>query len=337
MKWIHQCSLKSFNTFGVDVTADLFLEFSTEEELKEAIYEKKLPIPSVLVVGEGSNLLFLNPFRGCIVHPANLFIAIVEENKESVTLDVGAGVVWDDLVVFTIQNQWWGVENLSHIPGQTGAAAVQNIGAYGVEIAPFVQSVRTVDITTGKMRVFKGHECHYGYRHSVFKTTHFSRFVITSVRLQLSKLPQPQLQYLHLENEVRLRGGINLPNIRQTIIDIRNAKLPNPAVCGNAGSFFKNPILSPSQFEPLLQQNAQMPHFLLPDGNIKIPAAWLIEQCGWKGKIKGNVGVYEKQPLVIVNLGHASGQEIADFAAQIQYDVQKQFQIHLIPEVNYIP
>lgn len=336
MKFYKDYSLKDYNTFGLDVQTMYFYEFGSEADLKQILREDSICTNKLLVVGQGSNLLFLSDFDGVVLHSAMKDIRVLEQKGDDVLLEAGAGVIWDDLVAYCVKNNWWGVENLSLIPGETGAAAIQNIGAYGAEIKDLVQKVKTIEITTSANRVFDVSECGYGYRQSVFKNELKGRFIVTSVVIKLSKKPLQNLNYQHLEQEVLKKGVLNLQNIRNTIIEIRESKLPDPKVLGNAGSFFMNPVVSRDKFDSLEREYPQMPHYKVSATEEKIPAGWLIEQCGWKGKSIGKVGVHEKQALVLVNLGGAKGKEIEQLALQIQESVNEKFGIQLIPEVNFI-
>jgi len=329
-------SLKEFNSFGLDIEARYFCEFSSEDELATLL---KLPLireKSRLVIGRGSNLLFINNFPGVVIHSAMGNIRIKEQNEKAVILEVESGVIWDDLVALSVESGWQGIENLSLIPGETGAAAVQNIGAYGVELKDVIRSVRTMDIETAGIRVFSSAECNYDYRDSVFKNDLRDKLIITSIEIELRVQPEYTLTYQHLESEVLKRGEVNLSNIRKTVIEIRESKLPDPKVLGNAGSFFMNPVISHILFLNLIQRFPLIPHFFIADDKVKISAGWLIEYCGWKGKSIGNVGVHDKQALVLINRGGASGTEIAELAQLIQKDVLIKTGIKLIPEVSII-
>jgi len=235
-----------------------------------------------------------------------------------------------------VDNGLGGVENLSLIPGEVGASAVQNIGAYGVEVQDVIEKVNTLDLETTDFRTFSNEECRYGYRESVFKNELKGKYIITSVVFRLNKIPEYKLNYQHLEEEVLKNGPVNLQNIRKTIISIRESKLPDPKVSGNAGSFFMNPVITKDLFNTLLERYPQIPHYNVSETAEKIPAAWLIDQCGWKGKHIGNAGVHAKQALVLVNLGGATGSEIVYLAEQIQLSVKAKFGIDLKAEVNYI-
>ena len=292
----------------------------------------------LLHIGAGSNLLFTKDFDGVVLHSRICFARALEEDAEGVNIEVGAGIVMDDLIAQVADMGLYGLENLSHIPGEVGASAVQNVGAYGVEAKDVIREVHAVAVESGEECVFSNADCRFGYRDSIFKNEWKGQYIITSVVFHLSKQPQPHLDYGNLRQA--LAGKEPTPmNIREAVIAIRKQKLPEPAELGSAGSFFKNPIISPEHFQTILQQEqktaAEIPHFETADG-IKIPAAWLIEQCGWKGKRQGGAQVYEKQPLVIVNTGNATAQDIITLAADITESIAQRFQITLHPEVNYI-
>lgn len=329
-------NIKELNTFGLDVNARYFMEFNSEEELKSALLLPEVKNNRLLVIGRGSNLLFLHDFEGVILHSCINHIKLIDEDKSGVHLEVGSGVLWDDLVAFAVENGWGGIENLSLIPGETGAAAVQNIGAYGAEICDIVAGVHTVEISSGENRYFTLEECKYGYRESIFKNELKGKYIITSVILQLNKIPQFKLDYSHLKDEVLKRGEINLKNIRQTVIEIRSSKLPDPAVLGNAGSFFMNPVIPVSLFNEIKAKYPLVPSYPIDEQTKKVPAGWLIEQSGWKGKSLGKAGVHKNQALVLVNLGGATGNEIKILSEVIRQDVFKQFGVELVPEVNFI-
>lgn len=336
MHFFQNHSLINYNTFGLDVKAKHFFEFDSENELIGILQHSLVKENFLLVIGQGSNLLFMNDFDGVVLHSAIRGIQLLEETEDTVIIEAGSGVIWDDLVEYCVEHGWSGIENLSLIPGEVGAAAIQNIGAYGVEIKDVVQKVKAIRIADGNSRVFELESCRYAYRESIFKKELKGQFIVTSVIIRLSKKKICNLSYNHLEKEVLKNGPINLANIRNTIIQIREAKLPDPKVLGNAGSFFMNPVVKRKQFETLLSQYPDMPHYFVNELEEKIPAGWLIEQCGWKGRTIGNVGVHAKQALVLINYGGAKGQEIAVLAKMIQESVAVKFGIELTPEVNYI-
>ena len=308
-------SLLSHNTFGIDAKCCRFMEYSTVEEAQEIARQLQQPY---LLIGAGSNLLLTDDFDGTVVHSALKGIEIV-------AWCVGHGL--------------YGAENLSLIPGEVGASAVQNIGAYGAEVKDLIASVEAVEIGTGKLCVFSREECQYGYRDSRFKHEWKNKYLITHVVYQLSTDESHQsTEYGNIRSELD-RRGIQMPTaaqLRQVVIDIRNAKLPDPKVTGNAGSFFMNPVVERSKYEELQAQYPDMPHYYIDADHEKIPAGWMIDQCGWKGRSLGRAGVHDKQALVLVNRGGATGQEIVDLCETIRKDVRERFGIDIHPEVNII-
>ncbi len=329
--------LQKHNTFGIKATSKYYFEFTETEDLAGFLATNKdwqnWPI---LILGEGSNLLFVNDFPGLIINPNIPGITTVHEDRNNVWLEVGAGVVWDDLVEFSVIHRWGGIENLSLIPGKVGAAAVQNIGAYGMEIQNRIESVTGFDLETQTEYTYDAIDCQYAYRDSIFKNQLKNRFVITSVAFKLDKFPEFFLNYGDLRTEVEKLGGVNLRNIRQAVIHVRESKLPDPSVIGNAGSFFKNPIVNASVAEELLINFPALPHYPPTEVKTKLAAGWLIEQCGWKGYRSGDAGVHEKQALVLVNYGYATGREIYDLSEEIKQSVQEKFGVELEREVNVI-
>ena len=289
-------------------------------------------------IGEGSNLLFLTNFHGIILFSELRSIELLGEDDQHVDYLVGSGVHWDDFVQQMTDQGLGGIENLSLIPGQVGAAAIQNIGAYGVEICQRIQAVHTFHRRTAQERIFTRDECAYAYRHSLFKEPDYEDYIITHVHLRLDKHPSLQLDYADLRERITQRHSTPTPtDVRREVIAIRESKLPDPKVIGSAGSFFMNPVVEASVYEALREQYPHAPHYPLPDGRIKVPAGWLIDTCGLKGYRLGHAGVYERQALVLINAdGQATGQEIARLAEYIQQQVQARFGIHLEPEVRYI-
>lgn len=336
MRITTNASLLAFNTFGIDAKTNYFIEYDSATDLQEVLQSEIVKSNRILHIGSGSNLLFLHDFDGVIIHSAIHSIEIVKQDDEFVYVEVGSCVVWDDFVAYCVQNGWGGVENLSLIPGETGAATVQNIGAYGVEIQQVIELVKAVEIETAEFRTFTKEECLYGYRDSIFKNELKGKYIISSVVFRMYKSPIFNLSYQHLEHEILKHGEVNLKNIRKTIIEIRESKLPDPKITGNAGSFFMNPVIPKQYFLELKEKYPHIPHYYASEMEEKVPAGWLIEQCGWKGKRIGNAGVHEKQALVLVNLGGATGAEIVYLAEQIQKSVSDTFGIELKPEVNYI-
>ena len=313
-------SLLSHNTFGIDVYAERFQEYASVEELKTLIAQGALTTP-FLHIGGGSNLLFVKDYEGLVLHSRIEGIEVTEEDERSVAVRVGAGVVWDDFVGYCVEHGWYGTENLSLIPGEVGASAVQNIGAYGVEVKDLITSVETVNIH-GEERVYAVDECGYAYRDSIFKRPENKSVFVTyygTIRQELEKYPE-----------------LTLPVLRKVIIDIRESKLPDPKVMGNAGSFFMNPIVPREKLEALQQEFPRIPFYELNDGRVKIPAGWMIDQCGWKGKALGPAAVHDKQALVLVNRGGAKGSDILALSDAVRASVRAKFGIDIHPEVNLV-
>lgn len=326
-------NLKTHNTFGIDAKCSRFLEYESVAEAQEVakiLRESSIPY---IIIGGGSNLLLTKDYEGIVVHSACKGV-----ERKGNSLICGSGEVWDDIVAKSIAMQLYGAENLSLIPGDVGASAVQNIGAYGSEVKDLIRKIKAVEISTGTVREFNHTECEYGYRQSRFKHEWKNRFLIISVEYELSEAFQPRLDYGNIRAELE-RRNITEPTaqqLRDTIIDIRNAKLPDPKVMGNAGSFFMNPIVSREKYEQLAAQYEGMPHYEIDADHVKIPAGWMIDQCGWKGKSLGRAGVHDKQALVLVNRGGATGAEIVALCEAIQKDVKAKFDIDIHPEVNII-
>lgn len=326
------CSLSDRNTFGMDVRADHLVEWSSADELKSLLPDIEKPI---LMIGGGSNLLFMGNFRGTVLHSTITSIDIIGSTDDHVHVKVGAGVVWDDFVAWCVIHGFWGVENLSAIPGEVGASAVQNIGAYGVEAKDVIDTVQTICLADGSERDFSNSECNYAYRQSIFKNELKDQYAVAYVIFTLSRVLQPKLGYGALEQEVERLGGPALANIRQAVISIRESKLPDPKVLGNAGSFFMNPVITEQEFSVLKRKYPDVPSYPAP-GGVKVPAGWLIEKTGWKGRSLGPAAVYDKQALVLVNKGGATGADIKRLADAIIADVKQKFGITLNTEVNYI-
>jgi UDP-N-acetylmuramate dehydrogenase len=321
----------------MDVQTALFIEYATKEELKEILQNQQLEEGRWLHIGGGSNLLFMGDYSGTILHSSIKGYEVLSEDAEEVVVRVGAGEVWDDFVAYTVAQGWYGAENLSWIPGEVGASAVQNIGAYGVEAKDLIVNVETIEVATGKERIFSNAECAYAYRESIFKLSLKGQYNVTHVSYRLKKTPSYHLDYGNVRAELaKANFDLTLANVRQVIIDIRQAKLPDPNVQGNAGSFFMNPIVPRAHFEALQKDYPQIPHYEVDADRVKIPAAWMIDQCGWKGKRLGNAGVHDKQALVLVNCGGATGAEVVRLSEEIQQSVFKMFGIQIYPEVNFI-
>ena len=326
--------MKIPNTFGLDVEAAVFLEYSSVEELEKLIAAGRITSP-YLHIGGGSNLLFTGNYEGVILHSRIGGIEGTAEDEEKVSVRVGAGVVWDDFVGYCADRGWYGVENLSLIPGEVGASAVQNIGAYGVEVKDLISFVETVNIQ-GVKHVYQTDECDYSYRSSVFKRPEMKQVFVTYVGFSLSKKESYTLDYGTIRQELAGYPSVTLATLRRVIIDIRESKLPDPKVLGNAGSFFMNPIVPRAQFEALLDLYPTMPYYEVDAGRVKIPAGWMIDQCGWKGKALGAAAVHDKQALVLVNLGGATGKDVVALSDAVRASVKEKFGVEICPEVNFI-
>ena len=327
-------SLLPYNTFGIDVSASRFLEYASVAELKEYIAQGAVTTP-FLHIGGGSNLLFTKDYDGLILHSRIGGIEVTAEDSQTVSLRVGAGVVWDDFVACCVEHGWYGAENLSLIPGEVGASAVQNIGAYGVEVKDLITAVETVNVQ-GYGRVYSVEECEYAYRSSIFKRPENKSVFVTYVRFRLSKEERYTLDYGTIRQELAKYPAPTLPIVRKVIIEIRESKLPDPKVMGNAGSFFMNPIVAKEKLEALQRDYPRIPYYELPDGRVKIPAGWMIDQCGWKGKSLGPAAVHDKQALVLVNRGGAKGSDSVALSDAVRASVRDKFGIDIHPEVNVI-
>ncbi len=331
MQKTHNYNLVNNNTFGIKACAEWFLEYDTVEELKSVVCELQKP---VLHIGSGSNLLFTGDVSGTVLHSRISGIEIVCEDDYCVRLKVGAAVVWDQLVEYAVNKGWGGIENLSLIPGETGAAAVQNIGAYGVEVKDVIAAVHAVSLENGEDRVFGKDECNYAYRQSIFKNELKGKYAVTYVEICLSKHFEPKLNYGNIKQALGDKVA-NPENVRNAIIRIRNQKLPDPKVMGNAGSFFMNPVVDRSKYDELKEIYPDMPAYVLDNG-VKIPAGWLIEQAGWKGRALGKAAVHDKQALVLVNRGGAEAGDIVKLSDEVRKAVLDKFGISISPEVNFI-
>lgn len=331
--------MKIENTFGIDAQCLELITYDSEERLREAL-GRIGGMHDVLHIGCGSNLLFLNDYNGVVLKSEIKGIRQIEETDDEVLVEVGAGEICDEFIALSIRRGWYGMENLSLIPGQVGAAAVQNIGAYGVEVCDVIEEVRGISMKDGEVHLWKQDECRYGYRQSIFKEELWGKYAITRVTFRLKKHFEPKLQYGGLVKAVEQAGlserSLTAEQLRQIIIDIRRAKLPDPAVQGNAGSFFKNPIVPEEKARQLLSSYPAMPHYPSEAGKVKLAAGWLIEQAGWKGRSLGHAAVHDRQALVLVNKGGATGQDIKRLCEAIQQDVATRFEIELEPEVNFI-
>ncbi|MDY3267216.1 MAG: UDP-N-acetylmuramate dehydrogenase [Phocaeicola sp.] len=333
-------SLLPYNTFGMDVKANRFVEYETLQELQSLLSDKNRFGSPYLHIGGGSNLLFTGDYSGLVLHSSIKGFSIENETEEWVEIKAGAGEVWDDFVAFTVENGWYGAENLSLIPGEVGASAVQNIGAYGVEAKDIISKVYAVSVDDASLRIFTNDECMYSYRESIFKHQFKGKYIIAYVIYRLKKQREFHLEYGNILSELEKKSispsDLTLNDVRNVIIEIRRSKLPDPQVLGNAGSFFMNPIVSVEKYNSLSSVYPDMPHYKVGENTVKIPAGWMIDRCGWKGKSVGNAGVHDKQALVIVNRGGATGDEIVNLARLIVKSVEDKFGIIISPEVNFI-
>lgn len=335
IRQFEQINLRDRNSFRVEQRAARLVEFETAEELR-ALFAEGVPARWTVLAG-GNNILFTRDYDGLLLTPVSQRVERLEEDAGSVLLRVDAGVEWDDLAARAVDEGLWGIENLSLIPGKAGAAPVQNIGAYGCEAKDVIERVHCFDVGTGAMRTIERADCAFGYRESIFKHALKGRVVITSIEVRLSRRPCPKLGYGDVEREVAARGGATLRNIREAICAIRRAKLPDPAETGNAGSFFKNPVVDRATAERLLAQYPEMPHYAAADpARVKLAAGWLIDRAGLKGCTEGRVGIHERQALVLVNRGGATGGEVLAFARRVQACVEERFGVRIETEVNIL-
>ena len=334
---IENYDLGAHNTFRMKVKCALYIEYESVEELKGLDYSI-LPHP-VLHIGGGSNLLFTGDFPGTVLHSGVKFLKYVDMGLDEVLLTVGSGVVFDDFVAETCKNGLWGAENLSLIPGEVGASAVQNIGAYGVEVKDIIAGVVCLDTRDWSKTVFKTHELGYGYRDSMFKHNK-GRYIVTSVLFRLTRKYSPKLEYGNIKAALEGAdlGALMPQQLRDAIIRIRREKLPDPAETGSAGSFFKNPVMPRAQYDAIAAaEGVEPPHYELPDGEVKVPAAWMIDRLGFRGAVKGGAKVYDKQPLVIVNAsGDAAPADIISLENEIIAGVKERFGVTLSPEVEHV-
>lgn len=361
MKDIRNYSLLAHNTFGIDACCRRFVEYDSVEEAQQVVKNLTAADRPLLILGGGSNLLLTGDYAGTVLHSAIRGIERLESEDvpcdnsdeaslhgdasfdgdaspedDAVYLRCGSGEVFDDVVAYAVAHDLHGAENLSIIPGEVGASAVQNIGAYGVEAKDIIYQVEAVEIATGKVVTFSNADCEYSYRQSKFKHEWRDKYLVTHVIYRLHKTFVPDLEYGNIRSSLEAKG-IKQPTaqqLRDVIIEIRNAKLPDPKVQGNAGSFFMNPIVDKDKYDELAAQYPGMPHYTIDDAHEKIPAGWMIDQCGWKGKSLGNAGVHDKQALVLVNRGGARGAEVVRLCETIQRDVKRKFGIEIHPEVN---
>ncbi len=330
-------SLKPFNSFGLNASARLFGAFHSINELRNALVNRPHETP-LLILGGGSNILFTGNFDGLVLKNELKGIEILSEDEHNIIVRVMAGENWHQFVMHCIDRGWGGVENLSLIPGTVGAAPMQNIGAYGVEIKEVFSSLEALEIDSGEIRTFNNEECQFGYRESIFKKSAKGKFIILSVTLRLSKSPHFNISYGAIQETLDKMNvtDLSLRAVSDAVIAIRQSKLPDPDKIGNAGSFFKNPTIDKIDFEGLRAEFPSIPGYKLPHDLMKVPAAWLIEQAGWKGKTFGEIGVHKNQPLVLVNYGDGHGNDLKELAFKIKDSVAEKFGIELTPEVNII-
>ena len=333
-------SLKPYNTFGIDATARYWVDISHEEDLTTLLHLTDFVDTPKLILGGGSNVLLCHNFDGLVVKISLQGITVVRENDDHIYLTAGAGVNWHEFVQFCVKKNYAGVENLSLIPGTVGAAPMQNIGAYGVELEQVFESLTAIHISTGEKRTFTHADCKFGYRESIFKHELKNRYIITSVTFQLDKRPTFHTRYGAIQETLTEMGiaqeNLSIKAISEAVIRIRRSKLPDPGQIGNAGSFFKNPEIPKSQFDALKDQFPTLPGYPIDDNAVKVPAGWLIEQAGWKGYRLGDAGVHTKQALVLVNYGNATGNEILSLAGKVEESVLTKFGVTISPEVNVV-
>ncbi len=332
---VENYSLLHRNTFGIDVNTRYFFEYNTVEELQQFLQSRVALENELLHIGGGSNLLFLSDFKGVILHSKIKGITCVKEDDEFAYLRVGAGEVWDDFVQYAVEKGLGGVENLSFIPGEVGAAPVQNIGAYGVEAKDVICKVETIEIKTSKQKTFSVAECEFGYRNSIFKKSLKGQFIVTYVTFCLRKSPIFNTEYSSLREKIASLGNVSLSVVREIVIEIRREKLPDPKEIGSAGSFFMNPVVEKTLASKLKEKYPTMPMHKVNEG-VKLSAGWLIEQTGWKGYTEGCVGVYEKQALVLINKGGGTGADVAKLSEKIQQSVYEKFNVKIKSEVIFV-
>lgn len=331
-------SLKNYNTFGIQAKASNFIDVKSVGELQKLIQSETYRNNPVLVLGGGSNLLFTKDFQGLVVKMSLKGLEKIKEDEREVIIKAGAGENWHQFVLFCIENGYGGIENLSLIPGTVGAAPMQNIGAYGVEIKEVLESLEAMDINTGEIKVFRNEDCEFGYRQSIFKNKLKGKYIIISVTFKLQKNPSINISYGAIKDTLSSMGvtRLTIKAVSDAVISIRKSKLPDPEVIGNAGSFFKNPEVEEKVFTDLKEKYPTIPGYPTTPGMVKIPAGWLIEQAGWKGKRVGETGVHKDQALVLVNYGNAQGKEILALAMEVQKSVKEKFGIEIVAEVNIV-
>ena len=326
--------ITSRHTFGIATQAQAWADYNSVDELRQIILEAKERNLPIMPIGEGSNLLFVKKYEGLLLHSAITTLNTTPVDNNEILVHAGSGWIWDDFVAHCVSQGWYGIENLSYIPGTVGASAVQNVGAYGVEACDVIESVSLLATDTLKECTIKASECNYGYRTSLFKSEWRGMYIVTGVTFRLSLTPRYTLDYGNLRQVVG--DTPTLQGVRDAVIEIRRKKLPEPSVLGSAGSFFVNPVINREHYKKLLEKYPEMPHYEVNDEQVKVPAAWLIDHLGWKGKSLGGAMVYEQQPLVIVNTGNAKPGHVVQLAQDIAFSVFENFGIIITPEVNYV-
>ncbi|MBL3658148.1 UDP-N-acetylmuramate dehydrogenase [Fulvivirga sediminis] len=339
MQFHKDISLKSHNTFGLEAKTKLFTEVNSIVELQETLKTEEAQANPLLILGGGSNILLTQDFDGLTIKNTITGKSIIKETDDYVLVKVGAGEAWHDFVTYAIEQNWGGTENLSLIPGTVGAAPMQNIGAYGIELKEIFESLEAVNIETGEIETFNQDQCQFGYRESIFKKNLKGKYIIAHVTFRLTRKDhQLHIEYGAIKStleELKIKSP-TIEDISNAVISIRKSKLPDPKEIGNSGSFFKNPTITKISFESLKVDHPEIPGYELPNNEVKVPAGWLIEKAGWKGYTNGNIGVHKKQALVLVNYGGGKGKDIWALAEEIQASVMKKFGIELHPEVNII-
>ena len=331
-------SLKSYNTFGIEATAKFFVEIQSVEELRHILQNSDYQSIDKLFLGGGSNILLTKNYEGLVVKINLKGIKKIFENDSYSYIQAGAGEIWHELVMYCVENQYAGMENLSLIPGTVGAAPMQNIGAYGVEIKDIFEELQALNLETLEIETFKVNDCHFGYRESVFKHQFKGKYVITSVTFKLNKIPDYKVAYGDIQKTLEEMNifELSIKTISDAVVSIRKSKLPDPAEIGNSGSFFKNPEISKAQYDELKIKFENIPSYPINETTVKVPAGWLIEQAGWKGFRDGQIGVHTRQALVLVNYGGGTGEQIKGLSVKIQASVLEKFGISLSTEVNFI-
>lgn len=336
MKVFRDLSLKEHNTFGVDVKAKYFVKVNDINDIHETLRSDEFKDLPLLILGGGSNILFTDDYPGIIIYPDICHIKLLKEDGKYVFVKAGAGISWNEFVEHAVIKGWGGIENLVLIPGNVGATPIQNIGAYGVEVSDVVKSVEAVDLRTGDIKTFSNVDCRFGYRDSIFKNEFFHRYLITDVTYRLTKKHDLVTHYGEIEDELGNFDDRNIFTVKNAIVNIRRRKLPDPKDIGNAGSYYKNPVISSKKAEEMKLEFPEIKIFNISEKEKKVAAGWLIEKCGWKGKRVGNAGVYKNHALILVNHGNATGKEIFDLSVRIEESVLKKFGIKLEKEVRII-